>query len=188
MGQARSSHVVAVVAILLAALRLSVAEMVDPSLSEPQTYPADDGEATNVAGQNSPLDIPDGATIAQEFEAAGAKLRDDPLAGTPDVLNMPDGMSIVKDTNSRNNDKMRSQVHENIDNMPDGAAIADLSRKETDKSTPMGIPAVVGSSSDMPDGSHVMEGVSLLRGDGGALRVAVASSSSSFSTDSTAAA
>ena len=49
-----------------------------------------------------------------------------------------------------------------------------------------GKPDVVGSSADMPDGSHIMEGVSLLRGDGGGVRMAVASSSSSSSADSVA--
>ena len=41
-------------------------------------------------------DMPDGAALTQEFQNAGAKLRDDPMSGTPDVVSMPDGMAVVE--------------------------------------------------------------------------------------------
>jgi hypothetical protein len=117
--------------------------------------------------------MPDGAALTQEFQNAGAKLRDDPMSGTPDVVSMPDGMAVVEDTRKRNSDKYRARVPEDISAMPDGAEVTALSRKDTDKASPLGVESVVGSSSDMPDGANVMRGVSLLRGDGGAVRMAV---------------
>ena len=118
-------------------------------------------------------DMPDRASLTRVFQKAGTRLRDDPMLGTPAVESMPDGMAVVEDTRRRSSDKYASRVPEDVSAMPDGAEISALSREETDKATPLGAESVVGSAADMPDGANVMRGVSMLRGDGGAVRMAV---------------
>ena len=130
------------------------------------------GVPAGIPGGVSTGDMPDGAALTQEFENANAKAREDLLPNIADASACLMAFLFQRTCDDEITIDFKS-VFEDLDTMPDGAEVAALSRQETGKATPLGVESVVGSTGDMPDGADALNGVSLLRGDGGRVRLAV---------------
>ena len=117
-------------------------------------------------------DLRDGADIAQDSVRAAKQLRDDPLAGSASLADMPDGLN-VKRTPDGLKEKVAA-VAGDLGQMPDVEEIAKNAGEETDHPLPLGDTRAVGQPDSMPDGLKATNSIGMLRSDGGRMQLTVA--------------
>ncbi len=117
-------------------------------------------------------DLRDGADIAQDSLRAAKQLRDDPLAGSPALSDMPDGLDIKRAPDGLK--ESVAAVAGDLDQMPGVEDIVRAAGEETDHPLPMGDTRAVGQPDSMPDGLKATNSIGMLRSDGGRIQLTAA--------------